>query len=223
MCFNKQLSIASFVVGTVLNVLSGVGAWKLGLSRLDVRFATLALWQFGLLMQLPEAVAWSSIDNNAVPSVATEKAAYWLNLLQPLVAVLVWSVVHTVANKVPMRDDHRLWISWILPVIFTIAISVGAKSTIGAQGGISPAAATTTRSCNHLNLHWWHDYLPLLPLYLAAIAVAALLLVEPVSQKATQIGYFLGSLVLSASLYECGVASVWCWFVAFAGPTVLIP
>lgn len=60
-----------------------------------------------------------------------------------------------------------------------------------------------------------------LPLYIMGVLGPVLLL--PRRMMTVQAGVFLGTLLLSAILYVCGGASLWCWSIATVGVTLLIP
>lgn len=216
MCFSERVSIVSFVVGTLVNLGCAFAVLKLGQEEMATRFALIAMWQFALLMQLPEAVAWHSIERGRTAPASTETAAYWLNLLQPMAAAVILGAAR-LYNTGGDLTDPLLWGAMVLPVAHTIWAAVQAPKALGR--GIAPF-----QGCDHLALHWWTGATEkMLPLYLAAFTVGILLLGGTTTLKITQLAYFFATLVVSVTLYRCGSGSVWCWMVALAGLTVLVP
>lgn len=216
MCFSERVSIVSFVVGTVVNLSCAVAVWKLGQDEMATRFALIAMWQFALLMQLPEAVAWHSIERGRPAPMSTETAAYWLNLLQPMAAVAFLGGARLYSTGGELNDP-LLWGAMVLPVAHTVWAAAKASKALGR--GIAPF-----QGCDHLALHWWSGATKwMLPLYLAAFTVGILLIGGTSSLKITQMAYFFTTLVVSVTLYRCGAGSVWCWMVALAGLTTLVP
>jgi hypothetical protein len=217
MCFSKDISITTFVLGIIANLSVGAYIFKAGYSHLPYRYAILCLWSYALLMQLPEAVAWNNIDRQQPSHPSVEKAAYWLNNLQPLAAVVAVAGAYFVVNKT--WPTPTIIIAIAAAGIFTYKAIEKSGDLLGRDVGIAPDTG-----CSHLNLHWWKDdgLLPYLGLYILAM-FAAILILPSNSMKFTQSAVYFGTLLLSTLLYKCGQGSLWCWMVAAAGLTVLIP
>ena len=119
MCFSKSTSIGAFVFGTLINVVGAIFVSMYNYKNKRFRWAILALWQFALLMQLPEAVQWHHIDRGLRAPASVETAAYWLNLLQPAAAYLVIAVVAFGVVK-----PWRIAAAGVLLLAFTIVAVV---------------------------------------------------------------------------------------------------
>lgn len=222
MCFSKETSIASFVIGTLINVAVGTFVTMQGYDNLPWRYAILALWQFAILMQLPEAVGWGYVNRGTQGPPSVERAAYWLNNLQPAAAFVFIVGTYFLVNQ-SFPSDPIVWVALIAAVLATAAFTITAAAKSGTLLG-RPEGIAPGRGCDHLNLHWWsaEGLKPYLPLYLIAI-FACIMLLPSASMQITQSSVFFGTLLLSSALYSCGVGSLWCWSVVAAGLTVLVP
>jgi hypothetical protein len=218
MCFNKTTSITTFVLGTIVNIVVAVSLINHGYSDLAWRLAIVVGWQYALLMQIPEAVQWHYIDQGLRAPASTERAAYWLNTLQPLAAALLIGSVSFAVNGVAVPP--AMWVAVFATALFTLSAMMHADESLGRrEERMAPEVG-----CDHLNLHWWEvdSLLPYFPLYLIAMFATVMALPTP-SLRAVQSSWYFGTLLLSRGLYSCGGASIWCWFVAMAGLTTLIP
>lgn len=217
MCFSRNESIAAFVVGTVINAV--VIGLLLKLPRYNrtkwPRVAIACMWQFALLMQIPEAIQWSYLDQGLDTPSYINPLAYWLNNLQPLVAFLGVALAVGLTTNIAKREPAALPAAGVMPVLFTIFTIVYFQSSMAEQADIRPGP-----TCNHLDLHWWQNNIrPLIGFYIMGI-LAALILI-PDYQRYIQVAVFLGTFILANALYRCGVGSIWCWMVAPASLTLL--
>jgi hypothetical protein len=218
MCFSKRESIASFAIGTAINIAVAAIVWQHPRYRATrlVRLATILMWQFALLMQIPEAVQWHYADRSKTVPPAVNPAAYWLNLLQPAVAFVGIATAVWLSSPWLRAAPVALVVTAACPVLFTVAAAVHFRASMRTQPDLAPSPA-----CTHLNLHWWrHNLRPFLGLYLAAVLSAILLL--PAPQRYIQTAVFLGTFALANAVYSCGVGSVWCWSIAPASLSLLL-
>jgi hypothetical protein len=225
MCFDETTSLLTFLLGTLLNVTVAYIVITRNYSFGALRLAILALWQFALLMQLPEAAQWRHLSKSTDPTSAHKNAAhtaYWLNTLQPAAAALLLGIVAMVSGRT--RLGCAL-LAAVPALTFTALAVLNAAPLLRQHPDIRPLQyGTSAQSCAHLNLHWWNKHSSLyraLPLYVAGIAAPLLLL--PLRLAIVQYVAFFGTLAISQLLYPCGTASLWCWSVAAAGLTVLVP
>ena len=215
MCFSLNESIAALVVGTIINIIVAILLIlrpDYGSSRY-VRLAMVCLWQFALLMQLPEAVQWYHIDRNKPTPRYVNALAYWLNTLQPMVAYVGVAVASVATGS---TDVATALVAGVLPLLFTALAAVHFRTSMSEQPDVRPRPA-----CNHLDLHWWRNRLaPLLIMYMAAVMCAIVLI--PGHQRYIQSAVFLGTFMLANTIYQCGIGSIWCWMVAPASLTLLL-
>jgi hypothetical protein len=222
MCFSLEMSIAALVVGLCINGAVAAILISRNYPQLHYRLAVLVAWTFALLMQIPEGLQWyylARAGKHLQPTKQYMTAAYlafFLNILQPFVLWMCLAFVAFWYNE--NISGARIVGAGAIAMVFVFLAMVRGRHALERRD-IRPAP-----DCDHLHLHWWNGTLltPLLPLYLLG-TIAALYFLLPVNLAAVQITYFLGTLLMSHSLYRCGTASVWCWFVALAGLTLLLP
>lgn len=215
MCFSKQESLLALIVGTALNLLT-VGVllteerYK---ADWQMRIATVFLWQYALLMQIPEAAQWHHIDKGEPTPKWIKPTAYVFNNTQPIVP---WIILALTA----FYTDRRIpWWTAIAPIAFTAVAAALFKSEVvdTTHRGIVPM-----KGCPHLSLHWWLDGLKCwLPLYFAGV-LSVIMVLDNKVQKAVQSTVFVASFLMSYFFYKCGTGSVWCWLIAPAGLAALI-
>ena len=101
MCINEPVSWVTLLIGTLVNltalVLLGKQAkkgQKLDSTNVVLPIAIISLWQYALLMQIPDALAWRNPSAN-YPG----KLAFVLNTTQPLIAMICVFVVLLIMKK----------------------------------------------------------------------------------------------------------------------------
>ena len=82
MCWNAQISFLTFSIGTLLNISSYLYLRYMKSSIQNI----IIYWQYTLLMQIVEGIAWIQIDDDIQ---IVSKFAMVLNTFQPLVLMLV--------------------------------------------------------------------------------------------------------------------------------------
>ena len=68
--------------------------------------------------------------------------------------------------------------------------------------------------CSNLDYYWWKSLNPAF-IYHISIGLIILLLFKPLKLGVAIVGIIMGTFVVSALYYRCGVSSVWCFFAAF--------
>lgn len=215
MCFSQLESIAALIVGTVINIviLIILVTCPAYASVKWPRVAIVCLWQFAILMQIPEAIQWRSIDRKTPTPPYVNALAYWFNVLQPAVAFLGIASALVASHTTHMPT---LLIASVMPILFTIVAGWYYHRSMNHRRDITPLPA-----CAHLDLHWWRgDLAPLLGLYMAAVMSAIVLV--PDYQRYVQLSVFIGTFLLANAMYSCGTGSIWCWMIAPASLTLLI-
>lgn len=197
MCWSKNVSIATFVIGFSICVGVGVYALKKGMKSLAVLSFG---WIYVLLMQLAEFYVWSKGCNEkgmcGTPEV--NRSTFVLNMLQPVVIyVLFMSLgITSVTTKVLASGVIVGYMAYVL-------WHTKSRSTISNDGG-------------HLNYGWWGEYPYGGLIYWVCLISIILLLIRPMSLSITTGVYVSITLLLSMVLHSYGVASMWCWYAAFA-------
>jgi hypothetical protein len=166
MCWNKEVSILTLLIGTGFNYLL-----LKNFPTKDVLICA-SIWQYILFMQLFEALSWISHDmkNSFLDSIATY-GAFLLNVSQPVFIATLASTIASPSTK------------WILGILSLIYIGVIVTNSVGKK-----FHSLYTKSCSHLQLYWWKDWFntnepfsllylfknPAFPLYAIIIVVSYL-------------------------------------------------
>lgn len=200
MCWSATTSFASLCVGTLLNASS-----YLFLSHVGSPTASMVLaWQYALLMQIPEGVVWVRIGQGKSLSFWS-RVGMLLNVTQP--AALLAGVRLGGLYR-GFRYAHVALLLYLLLLLTEVEDVWSLSSSIAPEEG-----------CPHLDLRYWDTSR-------GVMYVAASLLVvseaRPVYWAAVNASLFGGTLLLAAVVYQCGVGSVWCWFVVWVGPLLVV-
>lgn len=196
MCWNASVSFTTLAIGSFLNIIS----YSILRKRDSIAAAFVYFWQYALLMQLPEGIAWIRINESIL---VESRVAFFLNITQPLVTFLIlWHL------KTPFRYGHVVLFMYFL-VLFTHADELWENST-----SIAPVD-----DCKHLNLGYWDTSRGVVYI------VSVLLIFSELESKYwifVNAFIFLSTLVLSLVLYSCSIGSLWCWMISIAGPILVI-
>ena len=228
MCINEPVSWATLAAGTLFNLACCLLLWRT-VREWPLAVTLAAWWQFGLLMQLPEAMVWRTGGGNA-----WEKVAFGLNVTQPHAAVAggvvawwltrgadsTWGWGEALQRRGPLLRFPRLLallgtLRWLVPVaalaLYSLLVAVELP---GCDFGMRKP------DCRHLVLAWWEGCLAGAPLtlYLAASVLSFTLL--PPGWGAVNLAIWGATLAVSEEVYECSQGSMWCWMVAFANLAV---
>lgn len=204
MCINEETSIITLVLGTVINLSILIKLYpEIFVNNYSMNtFFVVILWQYALLMQIPDYIAWNSINSNKNTEFAGKLAAF-LNLTQPIMCFILMLILIHITHK-----DYITLLPGVIILIFYIINILTNFSKF--KYDVSPSI-----NCSGLNYKWWEHINPIF--YLLCIP---LLIISLKSLKLTilNIIIFFGSLLSSILLtYGCSPGSFWCWSVASAG------
>jgi hypothetical protein len=197
MCWNAPVSFITLGIGTLLNIIS---FYILNYRNSKIVSLFVLFWQYGLLMQIPEGIAWVRIDKSIV---IESRFALLLNVTQPLVLYLILLYL-----KTPFKYGHVVLFMYFLVLLTQIDILWEQSKSIAPVEG-----------CEHLNLGYWNTsrgviYIVSTLLILSELKYVYWILVN---------GFiFVFSLVLALSLYPCSTGSLWCWMISIAGPILVL-
>lgn len=196
MCWNKEVSFATFAVGTLINIFLWAGSTNVNFK------GVLLVWQFALFMQLIEGFLW--IENESKSKQVNNKwsrLAFFANILQPVVALVIFGFVLRKRNKVPPC------VVMSVSVLATFYVYYMVKNT-----NLTTLQVTKDGDC-HLGLAWWHkiDYSGLLFFILLC---GTFLLVRPFPLALTNLVFVAIAFKLTLHFYNPNsIASLWCFFV----------
>ena len=228
MCINEPVSWATLACGTLLNLscciflIRTVVEWPIAIT-------IMSWWQYGLLMQLPEAMVWRTRGDSV-----WEMVAFGLNVTQPHVAIagglVVWRLTRGTDSTCGWGEvmQRRFFprfprvlsllgaLRWSLPIVALIVYSViVAVELPGCDFGMAKP------NCPHLSLVWWEGCLAGwgLTMYLTVSVLSFALL--PPGWGMVNLAIWGSTLAVSEQYYECGKGSMWCWMVAFSSVVVV--
>lgn len=202
MCFNEEVSWLTLIVGTALNIFA---LTKLSGNKTDDATTAkiiILMWQFVILMQLVDALAWRQIKNNNSTEGVGRLGAI-LNIAQPIIVFICAVAIIHFTNK-----DFRLLIPGIIILIFYIINIFQNLNKLNYD-------ITPNGNCNNINYSWWES----LSVYLYIGALFAIVLVLQNSRfTLLNLGIIFITLLVSLILVPtCNFGSLWCWTVWAAG------
>ena len=197
MCWNEPVSWTTFIVGTVCNLASALYIKNTMFTGVCI------MWEWILLMQLFEALAWHDQNCGKLNRCATY-GAYLANITQPF--VILFSLL--------VSDTKMLakLIAAILVFIYSTWLLVIAKSPTKYE------CLTPNKDCRHLSFPWWKDLRTLVPMYIICVLLLPILLIRPWCFGFFQSFYIGITAIITWIFYSCAgagsIGSVWCWFAA---------
>ena len=194
MCFNEPTSWITFIGISAINIAS-IFYIK------EEKYTAIALiFQYVLLMQLFDALAWHNPDCNSKLNQFATKGAFLANVTQPIVAFLLLFLI----SSSPQPEKIISIVVVLFYILWVISCSTKVKLTCLKKGV----------GCSNLDYNWW-NYLQPAFIYHFSLVLIILLLVRPFKLGFAVAGIIVATFVVSALYYRCGVSSVWCFFAAF--------
>lgn len=186
MCYNEQVSISVFVVGTIFNLLL-----LFTFIHIPIVVALAIFLQFVVMVQLVEGFAWLGYHET------TSSMILCLTTLQPVVlALLLFYVPEThYWGKVIIGLLIVIYLMWL---VYSLNNSPNFKS-------LEPG------ECGHLDYSFWKN-IGSVPYFI--LAFFAILLIQPADIGLVVLITLLITLFLSSFLYTCKneTPSLWCLF-----------
>ena len=202
MCFNEEVSWLTLIVGTALNIFA---LTKLNGNNTDDATTAkiiILMWQFVILMQLVDALAWRQLKNNESTEGVGRLGAI-LNITQPIIVFIC-----AVAIIYFTKKDFRLLIPGLFILIFYIVNIFQNLNNLNYD-------ITPNGSCKNINYSWWKSLS--VYLYLGAL-FAGVLAFQNSKFTFLNLGIIFITLLVSLVLVPtCNFGSLWCWSVWAAG------
>lgn len=209
MCYSERASWISLTLGTIANLTALAYLFPKAKKKSVIAasaFCLILMWQYALLMQIPDGLAWKDITAGKKPT--TGKLAYWLNVLQPVVSLLCLTL--TVAYL--GHSFARLAITLIAVLAYVLLMSIEHPET---SFDISPKTG-----CSHLDYRWWNSRTTVA--YMLAM-LGCWYAVPDIKLRLFSIAFFFASFAFQRVLAgKCKSGSLWCFFAAPAGLFTLI-
>lgn len=204
MCINEETSWTTLVIGTIINISILIKLYpSIWNNSYNLKtFIIILLWQYALLMQIPDGLAWNTINNNKDTTSVGHLAAF-LNLTQPIICFILMALLIHLTTK-----DYMILIPGSIILIFYIINII--SNLYKFKFDVKPS-----EHCRGLNYQWWEHINAIF--YLLAIPLLILSL-NNLKLFTINIIIFFGSLLASILLtYGCNPGSFWCWSIALAG------
>lgn len=203
MCFSEKVSWLTLLIGTLVNIGCIIYLSRIQNRNLIIPILLILAWQYALLMQIPDALAWRN-PSSEIPG----KLAFILNVTQPLVWLMVVCIIFYIYNLPIIRliPGIILFMIYIVDVIRQIPkINFQVKYD----------------NCRNLQYTWWKKISPML--YILSCC-AILLAIPSIPLVIINLVLFLGTLLMSMALVKkgCSPGSLWCWSIAICGFIVTI-
>jgi hypothetical protein len=199
MCFNEPVSWASFLVGTIFNLL--LITLAISYDSLHLIALSLAL-QFVIFIQFFEAMVWRGNEKFGTYGVLL------FTLLQPLIFGMLL-----------LYPENAWWKKLFIGVILVFYIAYIILSLNERSGYDKLERATCTDGSNHLVYNFWYEFpMGSIPYLITALLIILILLPSPINY----ITAFILAITYGTSMlvYPCAPASIWCLF-AVSTPIIL--
>ena len=121
------------------------------------------------------------------------------NILQPVVAYILFMYVSNVSKSYKIVASVIIACYAIFMLIRTCTMY---------------RITCVKASCDHLAYGWWNKLSGFI--YITALITISILLIRPVKFMILFVAYILVTLTIALLAYTKSVASMWCWFAAFA-------
>ena len=167
MCWNEQVSWITLCIGTLLNLFNILYFKNTTITLISLAF------QWLLLMQLFEALAWRDQECGSLNKFATNGALI-ANVTQPLFVCMLFVLFSTTStrNKMIALGISFIYVCYVLYVL----------NNTSEYTCLRPS-----KSCSHLNLYWWANMNGFI--YCLALFSTMLLLIRPLNLALFVSGY----------------------------------
>lgn len=161
-------------------------------------------WQYALLMQIPEGIAWLQLNNAESDLTVVGRIAMILNVTQP---IALFVATRASPLRKPLSYSHVALFMYLTLIAAEMGELWDRSTTIAPLEG-----------CPHLNLGYWNVPRGLLYVFASIFVMSEIRFAYWILINTS---IFMVSLILSGTLYSCGVGSVWCWLIFMTGPILV--
>lgn len=206
MCWSETMSWSTFIIGTILNI--AVVIWL----PFPVIIALAFFWQWVLLVQLFEALAWRNKKSGKKSSIPAN-GLLLITMSQPILLGMVLLILSSYNAKQGV-DDGISFEAKAIAIIILFLYTLWALYVLNNSKNY--LEIDTSEKCGHLIYSWWNDFSwKAFPYFITAFLALALLL-KPGALAVFVLLFLIFTLVVSAVFYPCSVGSLWCWFSAIS-------
>ena len=214
MCINAEVSIATFIIASIVNII-------IFTSTTNINYLMLSgIYQFIILIQLFEFLAWKDQKCGKLNEFAT-KSIFVATTLQPVVVTSIILVLSQVKSLLYRSIVTLILIMYIGKIFYDLYYNQSKdKDCSQCDDSKDPITCLKpTKTCKHLQFGWWDKQLKI-SLYILPIFLSILLLVNTFKFAMFHIVYLIVTGLLGSVIYSCNGlagASSWC-LLATGGP-----
>lgn len=216
MCFDEKTSWTTLGVGSLANIGILVYLWREKTIYNDTNLVypiiSLLAFQYALLMQLPDGLAWRELRLEQKISSSTKYLAFGLNTTQSMaMGLLALAAFVYTGRTLPVT----FWMGVFALLVYIILFLASGKNI---DWNMKPTA-----SCAHLNYGWWKvkDDMNTIRIILYFVSMLLFFSALPNVWWITNSIIFMVSFAITLIIYPCATASTWCWSTAAAGLVIL--
>jgi len=203
MCFNAEVSLSMFILGTLANI--GTACY---FRKKPMIIALCVFWESIILIQLWEYIMWKNPVNSDTCNLENQwatKAGYMTHLLQPAVLFIALACLPEISTKKKMIGGAML-----MMYLTYMVISFAGKP-------LEPCTGCDPHQCQSLIHAWWKIKVSPVP-YILIFGALFAVMVRPMSLAASQIfwAYLTFFIALSTWKNPQQFSSRWCFFAALA-------
>ena len=123
MCLDERTSWITLITGTVVNM--AILTYFIKQLKKDpnaiIPLISLLTWQYALLMQFPDALAWRSLKKGIKPDIGIGMTAAFLNFTQPIIVLIgVFLIIHIL--KKPVKALYPGMVACLVYAIIVVTI-----------------------------------------------------------------------------------------------------
>lgn len=206
MCISEGVSWTTLAIGSVLNILILIYLAQIPDPKVIIPIILILGWQYALLMQIPDALAWRH-PTAQYPG----KLAFILNVTQPLVLFILVVIGLT-----------KLGISLVRLIPAIVALTVYSILTIKDTVNRTDYNIQPPQHCKHLAYSWWSSTKYIF--YVLSMVLMVLCLAPEWGYIGLTLAIFVGSIIASVIVAgkNCSPGSLWCWSIAGSGVCTFI-
>jgi len=208
MCISAEVSLLAFIVGTGFNIKVFIDANN-NPNENNINYKLIAvMYQFVVFMQLFDMMVWLDKGCKSYGKIGT-LLAFFNTMLQPVFIIVLF-----------LLFTQELNIYKKLASFVTLLVYVGSIAYMFYYNpnNIKPIDCMYIKDgCSEMFYKWTDNLYPYGKLsYILSISISILLLIKSSTFASIQVIFFVGIYLLSRTLYECGMPSVWCLYACLA-------
>jgi hypothetical protein len=201
MCFSEKISWSTLILGTIFNIFSiFLLSCIQNNKRVIVPIMLIIGWQYSLLMQIPDALAWKDLKSK-FPG----KLAFCLNITQPIVMIIITAVMLHKLDR-----NLKLLIPLLFLALFYTVMVIKKSSQVNFD-------LTPEISCNNLSYRWWNG--GMITIFYYVIIIICAFLIPSIPFIFLSLFLFVTTVIVSNIVVRkgCNIGSLWCWSVSLSG------